>query len=410
MSIREEIYERFQSGVLENKTVSEICKILNIPYREKNRLIPLLDELVSEGKLFKNDGGRYGTIEGLGLIKGVLSGHERGFAFLVPEDKEKYENDFFIPHKSLHGALHGDTVLAERTYGDKGDEANVVAILDRGFKQIVGTFRRDKRAGYLYPDEKKFSTEIYIPISDCFNVPNGVKAVAKITSYPYGKSPGGEIIEILGEEDDFFAEELSIIRSYNLREEFPPHVEKEAKKQQNRGITPADLENRRDFRDKLIVTIDGEDTRDIDDAVSLETLRHIGRGNGHIPYHKVLLAIQGAEHQVSEGVEGNASGQPTLVEAAMELAGYEAQQQGGKCKDGLGHTDAEEKDEEGAHHVHGVRTRLEPAKDGYHAQQEDKGGLPIDAAHPFVGALADVGAVDVPVGQRHQGEEEEEQL
>ena len=270
MSIREEIYERFQSGVLENKTVGEICKILNIPYREKNRLIPLLDELVSEGKLFKNDGGRYGTIEGLGLIKGVLSGHERGFAFLVPEDKEKYENDFFIPHKSLHGALHGDTVLAERTYGDKGDEANVVAILDRGFKQIVGTFRRDKRAGYLYPDEKKFSTEIYIPISDCFNIPNGVKAVAKITSYPYGKSPGGEIIEILGEEDDFFAEELSIIRSYNLREEFPPHVEKEAKKQQNRGITPADIQNRRDFRDKLIVTIDGEDTRDIDDAVSLE--------------------------------------------------------------------------------------------------------------------------------------------
>ena len=152
------------------------------------------------------------------------------------------------------------------------------------------------------------------------------------------------------------------------------------------------------------------DVRQLHDAVSLETLRHIGRGNGHIPYHKVLLAIQGAEHQVSEGVEGNASGQPTLVEAAMELAGYEAQQQGGKCKDGLGHTDAEEKDEEGAHHVHGVRTRFEPAKDGYHAQQEDKGGQPIDAAHPFVGALADVGAVDVPVGQRHQGEEEEEQL
>ena len=170
--------------------------------------------------------------------------------------------------------MHGDTVLAERTYGQnergESDEVNIVKILERGYKQIVGTFRKDRRAGYLIPDEKKFSTEIYIRLSDCFAIKNGVKAVAKITDYPYGKAPSGQIVEVLGDEDDFFAEELSIIRSYDLKEEFPEAVEKEAKKQQARGITEKDLANRRDFRDKLIVTIDGEDTRDIDDAISLE--------------------------------------------------------------------------------------------------------------------------------------------
>ncbi len=270
MNISERIYKRFQDGSLENKTVSEICKALNIPYRERNRLSPILDELVNEGKIYQNDGGRYGTIEGLGLIRGKISGHERGFAFLLPEDRETYPDDFFIPHKNLNGALHGDIVLIERTYGREGDEGGVVKILERGYQKIVGTFRRDRRSGYLYPDEKKFSTHVYIPLNDCFNIPNGVKAVAKITSYPYGKAPGGEIIEVLGEEDDFFAEELSIIRSHSLIEEFPPRVEKEANAQKRKGIKAEDMLGRRDFRDKLIVTVDGEDTRDIDDAISAE--------------------------------------------------------------------------------------------------------------------------------------------
>ena len=270
MNAKESLLSAFQDGTLAGKTSQEILKILQIPYREKNRLFDLLSNLCDDGVIFKNEGGRYGTIEQLGLIKGTLVGNERGFAFLVPEGKEKNENDYFIPHKSLHGALHGDTVLMELVTGRSDDEGAVVKILERGYKTIVGTFRRDRRAGCLFPDEKRFATEIYIPLSACSHIKNGVKAVAKITDYPYNKCPGGEIIEVLGEEDDFFAEELSIIRSYDLREEFPPRVEKEAIKQAARKITEDDLLARRDFRDKLIVTIDGADTRDIDDAISLE--------------------------------------------------------------------------------------------------------------------------------------------
>ncbi len=270
MTAKERLLAGFSQGEFALKTASEICKIMNIPYREKSRLEALLSELCEDGAIYQNDGGRYGTSEQLGLIKGKIQGNERGFAFLIPEDKETYENDFFLPRKALRGALHGDEVLAERTYGESGDEARVIKILSRGYKTIVGTFRKDRRAGYLIPDEKRYATDIYIPISDCSHIKSGVKAVAKITSYPYGRAPGGEIVEILGDEDDFFAEELSIIRSYDFREEFPENVEREAEKQQKRGIAPQDYENRRDFRETLIVTIDGEDTRDIDDAISLE--------------------------------------------------------------------------------------------------------------------------------------------
>ncbi len=270
MNATENLLQQFQNGSLEKKNIAEILKILQIPYREKNRVLDLLTQLIKEGELYQNEEGRYGTSAGLGLIKGKISGHEKGFAFLLPEDREAHPNDYFLPRKSLQGALHGDTVLIERVFGRSEDEGRVVKILERGYAQIVGTFRRDRRNGYLIPDERKFSSDIYIPLSDCFHVKNGVKAVAKITSYPYGKSPGGEIVEVLGDEDDFFAEELSIIRAYDLKEEFPPRVEKEAEKLATKGITEEELLTRRDFREELIVTIDGEDTRDIDDAVSLK--------------------------------------------------------------------------------------------------------------------------------------------
>lgn len=272
MNAKQALLDAFRDGSLAGKNITEICKILNIPYREKKRLVDLLDALSDEGEIFINDGGRYGTSEQLGLIKGTISGNERGFGFLVPEDKECHPEDFFVPHKNLRGALHGDIVLAERVYGKSDDEVLVIRILSRGYKKIVGTFRKDNRAGYLIPDEKRFSTEIYIPLSACRNIPNGVKAVAKITDYPPRKAPGGEIVEILGEEDDFFAEELSIIRSYDLAENFPEKIEKDAVRRQKRGIAEHDLLGRTDFREQTIVTIDGEDTRDIDDAVSLEKI------------------------------------------------------------------------------------------------------------------------------------------
>ncbi|MBQ8320250.1 MAG: ribonuclease R [Clostridia bacterium] len=295
MSAKQTLLDAFLQGSIGGKTVTEICKILGIPYKEKKRLQAVLDELCKEEAIYLSPEGKYGTAKQLGLICGTVNGNERGFGFLVPDDKELYDGDFFLPPKALHGAYHGDKVLAERVYGEKGDEAQVVKILERGYKEIVGTFTKDRRAGYLTPDEKRFSSDIYIPLHDCFSIPSGVKAVARITDYPERKSPGGVIVEVLGEEDDFFAEELSIIRSFSLREEFPAAVEKEAEKQAAKGISPAELSGRRDFRDKLIVTIDGEDTRDIDDAVSVERIGkdyllgvHIADVTHYVKYRSAL--------------------------------------------------------------------------------------------------------------------------
>ena len=270
MNAKQTLYDYFLDGTLSGKNLTEICHFLKISPKEKKSLARLLDVLINEGKIFQNELGRYGTAEQLGLICGTLTGNERGFAFLTPADNKRFENDFFIPHKNLHGAMHGDLVLAEQVYGRSDDEARVLQIIKRGYEQIVGTFRKDRKSGYLIPDDKRYFSEIYIPLHACFNVKNGVKAVAKITDYPPHKAPGGIIVEVLGAEDDFFAEELSIIRSFQLREEFPENVIAAAEKQEQKGITEKDLLNRTDFRDKLIVTIDGEDTRDIDDAISLE--------------------------------------------------------------------------------------------------------------------------------------------
>lgn len=117
MNAKESLLSAFEDGTLACKTLNEILKILQIPYREKNRLFDLLQTLCKEGKIYQNDGGRYGTIEQLGLMKGVLCGNERGFAFFTPDGKQRNENDYFIPHKNLHGALHGDTVLIEKVWG-----------------------------------------------------------------------------------------------------------------------------------------------------------------------------------------------------------------------------------------------------------------------------------------------------
>ncbi len=295
MNAREALLAAFQDGKLAKKNLTEICKILGLPYRERTRLQKLLNALVDDGALYVNDEGRYGTSAQLGLIRGRICGNERGFAFLLPDDKASHPDDFFIPRKNLHGALHGDLVLIERVFGRSDDEGNVVRILERGYTTVVGTFRRDRRAGYLIPDEKRFHTEIYIPLSSCNHVRNNVKAVAKITSYPYGKAPSGELTEILGDDDDFFAEELSIIRSYDLRETFPPQAEKEAARQAARGVTQADMQARRDFRRTPVVTIDGADTRDIDDAVSLERTEngyllgvHIADVTHYVPFRSAL--------------------------------------------------------------------------------------------------------------------------
>lgn len=270
MNAKEQLLEKFYDGTFAGKTDKEICKELKISGREKLHVRNLLHELCDEGKLVRDFFFHYGTAQQLGAIKGKISAHERGFGFLIPEDKS-IGHDFFIPARFMHGAYHKDTVLCMPVKdAQSDDEVEVISILERGMTETVGTFYREKNFGFLRPDEKKFTADIYIPLGKSKNCTSGMKAVAKITDYPKDKAPGGEIIEILTADSELQLEELSIIRSYSLHEEFPVQVLKEAARQEKKTVTQEDIFSRQDFRDRLVITIDGEDTRDIDDAVSVE--------------------------------------------------------------------------------------------------------------------------------------------
>ncbi len=196
-------------------------------------------------------------------IIGTVQANERGFAFIIPEDRQKYPDDFFVPRSSVCGAYHGDRVLAELT--GKGDEARIIKILTRGLKRVIGTAEISRRGVLVRPDNLKHP-EVRIPPALALNAKNGDKVVAQITAHKKDFITG-KISEILGESGNLEAEELSLIRSYGLEEQFPPEVLKEADKV-SRDFVSAD--GREDLRDKLIFTIDGIDTRDIDDGVSIE--------------------------------------------------------------------------------------------------------------------------------------------
>lgn len=198
-------------------------------------------------------------------FKGTVQASDKGFAFIIPDDKQRFKSDLFVPRHSVNGALDGDTVLFARV-ANTADEASIIKILKRANEQIIGTLHLGRREGIVAPDNPRLP-KIYIPLSMLGGAKNNDKVVCEVSSYPKNKAPDGKIIEILGESGDFETEENAIIRSFNLSEEFPEDVLSECEKSAGAAI---DAIGRRDLRDLLIFTIDGEDTRDIDDGVSLE--------------------------------------------------------------------------------------------------------------------------------------------
>ncbi len=264
MTAKQKLLETIQNGDFALCTDEEITRKLKLGKKESAGLRDMLHALCREGELLCDSRYRFGTAEQFGALKGRFTGNERGFGFFTPDNGGE---DLFIPHRSTGGALHGDLVLAIPVSGRSGDEGEILAVIDRGVKTLVGTYRREKKTGYVTPDDKKYLADVLIPAGKNRNCPNGSKAVVNITSF--SGEPIGEIVEVLGEKGDFFVEELALIRARSLREEFPEEVVAEAKRQAARPHTASDFKGRLDLRDELIITIDGEDTRDIDDAISI---------------------------------------------------------------------------------------------------------------------------------------------
>ncbi|OPL07771.1 MAG: ribonuclease R [delta proteobacterium ML8_F1] len=254
-------------------TDTEIAEILKIPRKEIGDLRACLEGLLGEGYLIKTKKNKYGPPESFGLIRGRIQITQKGFGFLIPDDEEK--EDIFIPAVMTMGAMNGDEVfvtLTEKSLDSKKPEGKVERIIKRKFTEIVGNFESSKKFGFVVPDDPKINQDIFISKSQFNGASNGQKVVAKILRYPDARrNPEGTIIEILGDKDDVGVDVLSIIKQHKLREDFPRDVMEEAQKIPME-IPAAAIEGRRDLRDELVVTIDGADAKDLDDAISLKVL------------------------------------------------------------------------------------------------------------------------------------------
>ena len=249
----------------------EMASVLQVKKEERQELKEILDALESEGKIHKTQKGNY--VKGQGnRLTGIYQAHARGFGFVSIEGSD---DDVFIPEEESGGALQGDEVEIQITRGagpktGQRQEGRVIKILKRGMSRIVGYYQKNKSFGFVLPDNQKFLQDVFVPEEKSKGAVTGHKVVVKLTSYGGdGKKPEGEVVEILGHVNDPGTDVLSIAMSYELPIEFPEKVMNQAERVA-KPVSEADRFGRRDLRDVRMVTIDGEDAKDLDDAVSLE--------------------------------------------------------------------------------------------------------------------------------------------
>ena len=204
---------------------------------------------------------------------GILSKHPRGFGFVTCEDIEK---DVFIAAGSMGGAMNGDEVevdLIPEYLWKQSPEGIIVKVLSRQTEEVAGTFEKSRKFGFVVPESRKYREDIFIRKKDFAGAQRGDKVVARITKYPdHENSAEGKIVEIISRAGQPGGDIKAIARSYDMRESFPSRAAAEAKAMKKRGIRPEDLRGRRDLRNETIFTIDGADSKDFDDAVSLKIL------------------------------------------------------------------------------------------------------------------------------------------
>lgn len=247
--------------------LKELAMLLSVPKEQRDELKEVLDILIAEGKIGISKKGKYGKAEEFALV-GTFSGHAKGFGFVTIEGREQ---DVFIPADKTKGAMDGDKVqiVIEGEARGKRAEGAVLRILEHANKTVIGFYQKNKNFGFVLPDNQKLGQDIFIPQGKDMGAVTGHKVIVRITDFGDDrKKPEGVITEILGHVNDPGVDILSIIKAYGLPEGFPDEV-----MVQVAGI-PDEVEeeekkNRLDLRHLQTVTIDGEDAKDLDDAISI---------------------------------------------------------------------------------------------------------------------------------------------
>ncbi|MBU3112086.1 ribonuclease R [Clostridium lacusfryxellense] len=282
MDIRETLINFMNDQAYKPMNIGELYKIFDIRKKDMKGFAAMLAEMERDGDIAKSKTECYGTPEKMGLILGKYQGHQRGFGFVIAEVERP---DVFIPADNVNGAMNGDKVLArilKEENGGKKCEGEIAKVIERSNKTIIGTYQDSSNFGFVVADDKRIAQDIFIPKADRMKAKTGQIVIAEITQWPeQRRNPEGRIIEILGNIGDAGIDILTIIKKHKLPEEFPPNVEAYADNI-NEEIPKEEYARRKDLRDLTMVTIDGEDAKDLDDAVSVQVLEN---GNYRLGVH-----------------------------------------------------------------------------------------------------------------------------
>lgn len=276
MNLKEKILLFMQESAYKPLNAEDLALEMEIRGKELIEFWRALEELEHDAKIFKTRYDKYGIPEKMSLVVGRLSLSSKGFGFVIPENPlTEDESDLYIAQDDLKTAMHNDFVIARvnrQNLAGRSREGEIVRIVNRANKKIIGTFDASKNFGFVIPDDKRIGQDIFVARENFNKAKVGAKVVVEIINWPdKQRSAEGKIVEVLGYKGDVGIEILSIIKKHDLAMEFPAEVEQEANKVPEQVMVD-ESENRRDLRDKIIVTIDGDDAKDLDDAIYIERL------------------------------------------------------------------------------------------------------------------------------------------
>ena len=272
--LQERIVNYMRTAAYKPLTADDLAAAMNLAQEELALFWTALEELEKTAAVIKTRHERFGVPERMNLVVGRLSMSAKGFGFIIPEVREKEtDSDIFVPGVSLGGAMNGDRVVARISPSEiagRSREGEIIRIVERANEQIVGTFEESRHFGFVTPDDKKIGQDIFIPKGAVHGAKAGMKVVVRITKWPAGRrNAEGEVEEILGRAGEPGVDVLSVMSQYGLSEEFPADVAAEAAAIED-AVSPEEFSGRRDRRGFRIVTIDGEDAKDLDDGVYAE--------------------------------------------------------------------------------------------------------------------------------------------
>lgn len=294
MVTREEVLAYMRQASYRPLTYEELLDVFEIEDEEIAKFAKLLGRLEKEGEIVKTRKNKYGLPEMMNLVKGTIRLSQWGYGILVPDNPEIGE--IFVYGRNLNGAMHNDKVMVRvhslERIGGQRPEGEVVRAISRANKELVGTVKKGKHTLQVVPDDPRQIYPIYVKPSRKIKANNGDKVLVKITAWPdKDKYPEGKILEVLGRKGEVGLDVQVVIKKHNLRAEFPPEVIKEAK-EVAKPVSKEEIARRKDLRRVRMVTIDGEDAKDLDDAVSIEKTE---KG------YRLGVHIADVSHYVKEG-------------------------------------------------------------------------------------------------------------